>query len=147
MTVWLILGHLHLSVALGRSVRASMKQFENQGPHPPSVGFLSTSGPHSAFFWFFFFFLHSFSSWYMKASGTMPGLPWWLSAKEFTCQCRRHRFDPLARKIPWRKKWQPTLVFLLGKSHGLQSMGLQRVGHNLATQQQQYNAWREACSQ
>ena len=103
--------------------------------------------PLRLFLIFFFFFLHSFSSWYMKASGTMPGLPWWLSAKEFTCQCRRHRFDPLARKIPWRKKWQPTLVFLLGKSHGLQSMGLQRVGHNLATQQQQYNAWREACSQ
>ena len=22
------------------------------------------------------------------------GLPWWLSSKEFTSQCRRHRFDP-----------------------------------------------------
>ena len=35
------------------------------------------------------------------------GLPWWLSGKESTCQCRRHRFDPWSRKIPWRKKWQP----------------------------------------
>ena len=28
------------------------------------------------------------------------GLPWWLSGKEFTCQCRRHGFDPQSRKIP-----------------------------------------------
>ena len=25
---------------------------------------------------------------------------------------------PWLRKIPWRRKWQPTLVFLLEKSHG-----------------------------
>ena len=28
------------------------------------------------------------------------GLPWWLSGKESTCQCRRHRFDPWSGKIP-----------------------------------------------
>ena len=27
-------------------------------------------------------------------------LPWWLSGKESTCQCRRHRLDPRSRKIP-----------------------------------------------
>ena len=49
------------------------------------------------------------------------GLPSWLSGKESTCQCRRHKrrgFDPWVRKIPWRRKWQPTSVFLPGKSHG-----------------------------
>ena len=30
---------------------------------------------------------------------------------------QRHRFDPWVRKIPWRRKWQPTLVSLPGKSH------------------------------
>ena len=40
-----------------------------------------------------------------------------------TClvQCRRHRrqrIDPWVRKVPWRRKWQPTLVFLPGESHG-----------------------------
>ena len=30
---------------------------------------------------------------------------------------RRLRFDPWVRKTPWRRKWQPTLVFLPGKSH------------------------------
>ena len=39
--------------------------------------------------------------------------PWWLG-KESTCQCRRHGFDPQVGKIPWRRKWQPTPVFLLG---------------------------------
>ena len=27
-------------------------------------------------------------------------------------ECRRHRFDPWARRIPWRRAWQPTPVFL-----------------------------------
>ena len=31
---------------------------------------------------------------------------------------KRWRFDPWVRKIPWRRKWQPTPVFLPGKSHG-----------------------------
>ena len=46
-------------------------------------------------------------------------LPWWLSGKESSCQfrrCRRHGFDPWVRKIPWRRKWQPTPVFLPGES-------------------------------
>ena len=42
----------------------------------------------------------------------------WLSDKEFSCQCRRHEFHPWGRNIPWRRKWQPTPVFLLGKVHG-----------------------------
>ena len=42
------------------------------------------------------------------------GLPWWLSGKESTCQCRRHEFDPWVRKIPWRRKWQPISVSLPG---------------------------------
>ena len=48
------------------------------------------------------------------------GLPKWLSGKESTCQsrrCRRHRFDPRVGKIPWRRKWQPTPVFLPGEFH------------------------------
>ena len=50
------------------------------------------------------------------------GLPWWLSGKESTCQCRTRRFNPWVRKIPWRRKWQPTLVCLPGKSHGQRSL-------------------------
>ena len=41
------------------------------------------------------------------------GLPWWLGGKDSTCQFRRCGFDPWARKIPWRRNWQPTPVFLL----------------------------------
>ena len=40
-------------------------------------------------------------------------------------QCRRHRtlgFDPWVGRIPWRRKWQPTPVFLPGKSHGQRSL-------------------------
>ena len=60
----------------------------------------------------------------------ITGLPWWLSGKESACQCRRHKFDPWVRKIPWRRKWQPTVVFLPGKSHGQRSLvGYSPWGH------------------
>ena len=37
-------------------------------------------------------------------------------------QCRRPRFDPWVGKIPWRREWQPTLVFLPGEFHGQRSL-------------------------
>ena len=44
----------------------------------------------------------------------------WHSGKESSCQCRRHRscgFNLWVRKIPWRRKRQPTPVFFLAKSN------------------------------
>ena len=70
-------------------------------------------------------------------------LPWWLSDKESPSQCKRHRFDPWVRKIPCRRKWLPTLVFLSGKSHGQKRLvGYSPWGHkiirqHLVTKQQQ----------
>ena len=75
------------------------------------------------------------------------GFPWWLSGKESARQCRRHkrcRFDPWVRNIPWRRKWQPSPLFLPGKSHGQRSLVVyslwcgKRVRYDLATKQQQY---------
>ena len=37
-------------------------------------------------------------------------------------KCRRPGFDPWVGKIPWRRKWQPTPVFLSGKPHGWRSL-------------------------
>ena len=45
-------------------------------------------------------------------------------------ECRRPRFDPWVRKIPWRKKWLPTPVSLPGESHGQRSLaGYSPWGH------------------
>ena len=59
--------------------------------------------------------------------------PGWFSGKESTCPCRRRRkcgFDPWVSTIPWRRKWQPTPVLLLGKSHGQRSLvGYSSCGH------------------
>ena len=41
-----------------------------------------------------------------------------LSSKESAYQCKRHGFYPRVKKITWRRKWQPTPVFLPGKLHG-----------------------------
>ena len=57
-------------------------------------------------------------------------LPSWLSGKQSVCQCRRCRFNPWVRKIPWRRKWQPTPVFLPGESHRQRSLaGYSPWGH------------------
>ena len=53
------------------------------------------------------------------------GFSRWFSGKELACQCRRLRrrgLDPWPGKIPWRKKWQLTPVFLPGKHHGQRSL-------------------------
>ena len=47
----------------------------------------------------------------------------------------------LSQEYPWKRKWQPTLVFLSGKSHAQRSLegsnprNCKRVGHNLETKQ------------
>jgi len=38
----------------------------------------------------------------------------------------RPGFDPWVGKIPWRREWQPTPVFLPGESHGQRSL----AGHS-----------------
>ena len=50
------------------------------------------------------------------------GFPGGVTGKEPTCQCRRRRFDPWARKIPCSRKWHPIPVFLPGKFHGQRSL-------------------------
>ena len=47
------------------------------------------------------------------------------SGEESACQYRRpskQGFDSCVRKIPWRRKWQPTAVFLPGECHGQRSL-------------------------
>ena len=48
--------------------------------------------------------------------------PLWLRGQSVCPQCGRHGFDPWVRKIPWRRKWQPTPVFLPGEYRGLRSL-------------------------
>ena len=48
-----------------------------------------------------------------------------LVVKNPPCECRRHKrcgFNPWIRKIPQKREWQPTLVFLPGKSHRQRSL-------------------------
>ena len=58
------------------------------------------------------------------------GLPWWLSSKESSCQCKRCGFNLWVKNIP---------VFLNGKSYRQRSqfIGSWRVGYHLTTKQRQ----------
>ena len=88
-----------------------------------------------------------------KLSRIWAGLVDGASGKETGCQCWRHkkcRFNPCIRKIPWRRAWQPTPVFLPGESHGQRSLeGYPAWGLNEwdteatvgLTQQRQIKGW------
>ena len=55
----------------------------------------------------------------------MMGFSGGSSDKQTSWQCRRHKrckFDPCIGKIPWRRAWQPTPIFLPEESHGQKSL-------------------------
>ena len=66
----------------------------------------------------------------------MQGLPWWLRWQRICMQSGRPGFSPWVGKIPWRRTWQPTPVFLPGESPwteepgGLQCIRSQSVRHD-----------------
>ena len=67
-----------------------------------------------------------------------------LSSKESSCPAGEAGNDPWVGKTPWKRKWQPTPLFLPGKSHGQRSLvgystgvGYKRVGYNLVAEQKQ----------
>ena len=70
-------------------------------------------------------------------------LPWWLRGQESACWCRRLQFDTWFGNIPWRRKWQPTPVFMSGKFHEQRSLeghsprGCKTAGHRIANKPQQ----------
>ena len=53
--------------------------------------------------------------------------------KSVCLQCGRLAFDPWVGTIPWRRKWQPTPVFLPGEPHGQRT--LQATVHGIMTEQ------------
>ena len=55
---------------------------------------------------------------YLALSQASPMAQW----SRIYLQCRRLRFDPWVGKIPWRRAWQFTPVFLPRKSHGHRSL-------------------------
>ena len=48
--------------------------------------------------------------------------PRWRNGKQPACRDTRRASIPASGRIPWRRKWQPTPVFLPGKSHGERSL-------------------------
>ena len=61
-------------------------------------------------------------------------------------QCRRPRFYPWGRKIPWKREWQLTPVFLAGESHRRRSLAGYspcscRVGHDWVTNRRHKLSW------
>ena len=51
------------------------------------------------------------------------GLPWWLRWLRICLQFRRPGFNPWVWKIPWRREWLPTPVFLPREFHETKKHG------------------------
>ena len=71
------------------------------------------------------FVLKIMKNWFLTFRYLHPSLLGDASGGEAACWCRRQkrcRFNPWVRKIPWRRAWQPTPVFLPGKPHGQRSL-------------------------
>ena len=84
------------------------RSHQTLGPHIPRVKWLGSAS--------LYLFNWVFTPTHFKR------LPRCAVGKETACQCRRPKFDPWVGKIPWRRKWQPTPVFLPEKSHGQRSL-------------------------
>ena len=69
----------------------------------------------------------------MSRGNPPGGFPGGTRGKESACQCRRCRFNPWIRKIPWSRKWQRTPVFHGWKFHG--QRGLTATVHGVANSQ------------
>ena len=63
-----------------------------------------------------------FVKYLVKKKKEKSGFPGGSVGKESACQCKRPGFDSWVRKIPWRRKWQSTSVFLSVKSLGQRSL-------------------------
>ena len=66
------------------------------------------------------FHIHRFNK-PQSQNGASPVAPCWRICLQYRI-CRSHGFNPWIGKIPWRRKWQPTPIFLPGKSHGQRSL-------------------------
>ena len=53
---------------------------------------------------------------------TTEGFSGGSDSKSICLQCGTPGFNPWVRKIPWRRKWQPTPVLLPGKFYGWRSL-------------------------
>ena len=71
---------------------------------------------------------------------SLNGLPWRLCSKASTWNSGDEGSIPKLGGYPWRRKWQPTPVFLPGRAHGLRSLagyspwGQKKVGYRWVTE-------------
>ena len=69
---------------------------------------------------------------YLRPELKYVGFPGGISGKQSACQCRklkRRRFGPWIGKIPRRRAWQPTPVFLLESPRQRSLAGYRPRGH------------------
>ena len=78
----------------------------------------------------FYFLIHQTETFLFCFWLIFFGRPWWLRRFRICQQCGRPGFNLWVGKIPWRKEWLPTPVFLPGEFHGQKGLaGYSPWGH------------------
>ena len=65
---------------------------------------------------------HTYASTINFSALMLPRLSWWLKWQRICLQCGRPGFDPWVGKIPWRREWLPSPIFLPGEFYGQRSL-------------------------
>ena len=60
--------------------------------------------------------------WWFDIEAELGYFPGGSDGKEFACNARDPGFIPVFRKFLWRRKWQPTAIFLPREFHGQGSL-------------------------
>ena len=84
--------------------------------HRPLSGVCTPQGLQQVILYFCHYHRNNIKTYKTRMLWTELCLP--QNGKEPACQCGRCELDLRVGKIPWRKAWQPTVVFLPGESHG-----------------------------
>ena len=106
--------------SMGLQSQTGPKRLSSSSSSSSSINLISLGWHYSYSFSPFAIFSFKFIS-----HSAFLGLTGSASGKELACQCRRHKrhvFKPCIRKIPWRRTWQPTPLFLPGEFHGQRSL-------------------------
>ena len=78
-------------------------------------------------------------AWPQSKGPHIEPLPWWLRQWRI---CGRLGLSPWLEKIPWKREWPPTPVFLPGEPHGQRSLvGYSPWGHKKSDTTEQLTVW------
>ena len=129
LTLWFSLPNVSLYTVRLHSSALGKERQRSKRPHPNSLIFRTNKYKTQQALYFKFIY---------RGIGRLASLM--TQTLRICLWCRRPRFDPWVRKMPWRREWQPTQVLLPGELHGQRSLvGYSPWGRKESDMTERYN--------